>query len=86
MISDNFQNDQSSNLTQAQQTEFKSKQTLASLTAKMSKLEIKMKEFELSQGLSVSEQRKINQEIEELRAKDSNANRLLDQLNSRLGS
>ena len=87
MISDNFQNDQSSNLTQAQQTEFKSKQTLATLTAKMSKLEIKMKEFELSQaGVGVQEQQRISQEIDELRTKQSNANRLLDQLNSRLGS
>ena len=86
MISDNFQNDQSSNLTQAQQTEFKSKQTLASLTAKMSKLEIKMKEFELTQASTVVDQRKINQEIDELKTKQSNAIRLLDQLNSRLGN
>ena len=86
MLSDNFQNDQSSNLTQAQQTEFKSKQTLASLTAKMSKLEIKMKEFELSQGVTDHDYRRINQEINELKTKESNANRLLDQLNSRLES
>ena len=86
MISDNFQNDQSSNLTQAQQTEFKSKHTLASLTAKMSKLEIKMKEFELTQASTVVDQRKINQEIDELKTKQSNAIRLLDQLNSRLGN
>ena len=86
MLSDNFQNDQSSNLTQAQQTEFKSKQTLASLTAKMSKLEIKMKEFELSQGVTDHDYRRISQEINELKTKESSANRLLDQLNSRLES
>jgi len=87
MLADNFQNDQSSNLTKAQETEFRSKQTLASLTAKMTKLEIKMKEFELSQGgIADQDQRRIRQEISELRNKESNANRLLEELNSRLTS
>ena len=41
-----------------------------------------MKEFELAQG--GVDQRKITQEIDELKTKQSNAIRLLDQLNSRL--